>query len=60
MGGAPQPRPAAAATGWAPVLGVITALLLGASVLMGTVAFSGQRFFEWQLETARNARRRRL
>ena len=27
-------------------------LLLGASVLMGTVAFSGQRFFEWQLETA--------
>jgi hypothetical protein len=38
-------------TGWAPVLGVIVALLLGASVLMGTVAFSGQRFFEWQLET---------
>ena len=40
------------ATGWGPVLGVILALLLGASVLMGTVAFSGQRFFEWQLETA--------
>ena len=40
------------ATGWAPVLGVIAALLIGASVLMGTVAFSGQRFFEWQLETA--------
>lgn len=40
----PQP------TGWAPVLGVILALLLGASVLMGTVAFGGQRFFEWQLE----------
>jgi hypothetical protein len=39
-------------TGWGPILGVITALLLGASVLMGTVAFSGQRFFEWQLETA--------
>jgi hypothetical protein len=38
------------ATGWAPVLGVIVALLIGASVLMGTVAFSGQRFFEWQLE----------
>jgi hypothetical protein len=37
-------------TGWAPVLGVIVALLVGASVLMGTVAFSGQRFFEWQLE----------
>ena len=40
----PQP------TGGAPVLGVILALLLGASVLMGTVAFGGQRFFEWQLE----------
>jgi hypothetical protein len=38
------------ATGWAPVLGVIVALLVGSSVLMGTVAFSGQRFFEWQLE----------
>jgi hypothetical protein len=37
------------ATGWAPVLGVIVALLVGSSVLMGTVAFSGQRFFEWQL-----------
>jgi hypothetical protein len=39
-------------TGWAPVLGVIVALLIGASVFMGTVAFSGQRFFEWQLERA--------
>ena len=39
-------------TGWAPVLGVIVALLLGASVLMGTVAFSLQHFFEWQLEGA--------
>jgi hypothetical protein len=42
------PRP----TGWAPVLGVILALLLGASALMGTVAFGGQRFFEWQMESA--------
>jgi hypothetical protein len=45
-----NPSAAVQATGWAPVLGVIVALLLGASVLMGTVAFSGQRFFEWQLE----------
>jgi hypothetical protein len=36
------------ATRWAPVLGVITALLLGGAVLMGTIAFGGQRFFEWQ------------
>lgn len=42
--GAPLQR-----TGWLPVLGVITALLVGASVFMGTVAFSGQRFFEWQM-----------
>jgi hypothetical protein len=41
------------ATGWAPVLGAIVALLIGATALMGTVAFSGQRFFEWQLEAAR-------
>ena len=40
------------ATGWTPVLGVIVALLLGASVLMGTVAFGMQHFFEWQLEAA--------
>ena len=40
------------ATGWLPVLGVIVALLLGASVLMGTVAFGMQHFFEWQLEGA--------
>jgi hypothetical protein len=39
------------ATGWGPVLGVILALLVGGTVLMGTVAFSGQKFFEWQLGT---------
>lgn len=36
-------------TAWGPVLGVITALLLGAAVLMGSVAFGMQKFFEWQL-----------
>jgi hypothetical protein len=35
-------------TGWLPVLGVIVALMLGGIALMGTIAFSGQRFFEWQ------------
>ena len=43
------------ATGWGPVLGVVLALLLGAGVLMGTVAYGGQRFFEWQLEAERAA-----
>jgi hypothetical protein len=37
------------ATRWGPVLGVIVALLVGGIVLMGTIAFAGQRFFEWQL-----------
>ena len=35
-------------TGAGTVFGVILALFVGASVLMGTVAFSGQKFFEWQ------------
>jgi hypothetical protein len=37
-------------TGWGPVLGVIAGLLIGATVLMGSVAFGIQKFFEWQLE----------
>ncbi len=40
-------------SGWPVVLGVIVALMLGAGVLMGTIAFGGQRFFEWQAEQAR-------
>ena len=41
------------ATRWAPVLGAIAALMVGAGALMATIAFSGQRFFEWQVEQAR-------
>ena len=40
-------------TRWAPVLGVIAALLVGAGVLMATIAFSGQRYFEYQVEEAK-------
>lgn len=43
------------ATRWAPVLGAILALMLGGGVLMGTIAFSGQKFFEWQLAPAAGA-----
>ena len=35
-------------TRWWPVLGAIAALMLGGGVLIGTIAFTGQRFFEWQ------------
>ncbi len=41
------------ATRWGPVFGVIVALMLGAAALMATVAFSGQRYFEWQVEEGR-------
>jgi hypothetical protein len=40
------------ATRWGPVLGAIVALMLGGIVLMGTIAFAGQRFFEWLQETS--------
>jgi hypothetical protein len=36
-------------TAWGPILGVIAALMVGATALMATIAFAGQRFFEWQL-----------
>jgi hypothetical protein len=42
--GAGQARP----SGWGAVLGVIVSLLVGGAVLMGTIAFGGQKFFEWQ------------
>jgi hypothetical protein len=44
-------------TAWGPVLAVIAALLVGATALMGTIAFSGQKFFEWQLEDSKSSAR---
>jgi hypothetical protein len=40
-------------TGWAAVIGVIAALMVGAGVLMATIAFGMQRYFEVQIEEAR-------
>ena len=37
-------------TGWSTVIGVIAALVIGAGVLMATIAFSAQRYFEYQIE----------
>jgi TM2 domain-containing membrane protein YozV len=43
------------ASGWGAVLGVIAALLVGGAVLMGTLAFGGQKYFEFQAEQAQTA-----
>lgn len=45
--------PDAPASGWGAVIGVGLALMVGATVLMSTIAFSGQRYFEYQIEEAR-------
>ncbi|TMH09679.1 MAG: hypothetical protein E6H58_18740 [Betaproteobacteria bacterium] len=48
-----NPQRPAASSGWAAIIGVVLALLIGAGVLMATIAFSGQRYFEYQIEEAR-------
>jgi hypothetical protein len=45
-----NPGAAVRATGWAAVIAVIAALMIGGAALMGTLAFGGQKFFEWQAE----------
>ena len=45
-------HPQAPAAGWAAVLGVMASLLVGATILMATIAFAGQRYFESQVEEA--------
>lgn len=40
------------ATAWGPVLGVILAVMLGAGVLMSSIAYGVQKWFEWQLQPA--------
>jgi hypothetical protein len=43
---------AAGASGWLTIGGVAVALLLGATVLLSSLAFSFQRYFEYQAEEA--------
>jgi hypothetical protein len=46
-GGAPMRH-----TRWGPVIGVVLGMLIGGGVLIATISFSAQRFFELQaLET---------
>ena len=40
-------------TNWLVMIAVIFSLLMGATVLMSSIAFSFQRFFEYQIEEAR-------
>jgi hypothetical protein len=47
-----NPDQTAHPTGWAPVLAAMAGLFVGAAVLLSTIAFGGQRFFEWQAESA--------
>jgi hypothetical protein len=41
---------ASAPAGWAAVLAAMAGLMVGGAVLMGTIAFSVQKLFEWQYE----------
>lgn len=43
---------AAGASGWLTIGGVVAALLFGATVLLASLAFSFQRYFEYQVEDA--------
>ena len=41
--------------GWATVIGIAAALVIGGGVLMATIAFSAQRYFEYQADTQPSA-----
>lgn len=49
---APQAA-AAGATNWLTIGAVVLSLLIGATVLMASIAFSFQRYFEYQVEEGR-------
>ena len=44
-------------TGWVTVIGIVLSLVIGAAILMATLAFSGQRYFEYQAEGVREQTR---
>ena len=48
-----EPEHRAGATGWLTVFGIAAALMIGTGVLMASIAFSFQRYFEYQIEEGR-------
>ena len=46
-------QPEAGQSNWLTILAVVAALLVGTTSLMGSLAYSFQRYFEWQIELAR-------
>jgi hypothetical protein len=44
-------------SGWLAVLGVIFSLAVGATILMATIAYGGQHYFEYQIEEAKEISR---
>lgn len=48
-----EPEHRAGATSWLTVFGVAAALMIGTGVLMASIAFSFQRYFEHQIEEGR-------
>lgn len=48
-----HPQDASRRSSWLAVLGAVFALSVGATALIATIAFSGQRFFESQVEAGR-------
>ena len=48
-----DPQSPAGATSWLTILAVAAALMIGTSVLMASIAFGFQRYFEYQIEEGR-------
>lgn len=48
-----EAQPPAGRTNWLTVAGIVSALLLGTTAMMASLAYSFQRYFEWQVELAR-------
>jgi len=47
------PEATAGSTHWGTIFAIATALMLGTAILMASIAFSFQRYFEYQIEEAR-------